>query len=83
MSIYTCSCCHTEFDIPENIPLDAVFYDFSFEEGEEPFLLCYNCAVNMPVILDADDFEPYVSDQEYDLYPDVEYGDYTYLMYVN
>lgn len=79
MSTYMCSCCHTEFEIPENIPLDAVFYDIDFDEG---FLLCYNCAASMPVYFDDnEEYEPYTDTSEYDYYPDVAYGDYSYLMY--
>lgn len=78
---YMCSCCHTEFEIPDQVPLDAVFYDIDFDEG---FFMCYNCTTNMPVYFDySEEYEPYVDDNDPNYFPDVTYDDYTYLMYVN
>lgn len=79
---YMCSFCHTEFDVADNIPLDAVFYDIDFDES---FLLCYNCAANMPTYFeyDEEEYEPYVDDNDLNYFADITYDDYNYLIYAN
>lgn len=63
--MYTCTCCNTTFDIPTDIPLDAVFADYDFENN---FFLCHTCyeylqGINVFEIQEIEEYSEYYTEE--------------------